>query len=96
MESWHQSHIDDYYSQQRWPPYTRNRGRRLVASGIFRNSPATRPARIEPRGLVRWAGYSDGRYYTTDLTPNVLRATQTVASTRFTANTCCANGCRCC
>ncbi len=75
MPSWHQARIDDYYDQQGWPPYTRNRGRRLVASSIFRNTPETRPARIAPPGLVRWSGYSDGRYYTSDLTPNVLRAT---------------------
>lgn len=80
MHSWNQPRIDEYYEQQGWPAYTRNRGRRLVASSVFRNTPESRPERIEPRGLVRWSGYSDGRYYTSDLTPNVLRATAIVQS----------------
>jgi hypothetical protein len=80
IPGWYQPDIDTYYAQQRWPAYTRNRGRRLVSSSIFRDVPASRPARIVPTDLVRWSGYLNGRYYTTDLTPNVLRTTQLVAS----------------
>ena len=78
IRGWHEPDIDAYYLKQGWPPYTRNRGRRLVASSIFRSLPATRPPRTTPPGLVRWSGYIDGSYLTTDLTPNVLRATGVV------------------
>jgi hypothetical protein len=80
MASWSVPHRDAYYESQHWPRYAVNRGRRLVAGSLFRNPPATRPARIEPRGLVRWAGYSDGQYYINDLTPNVLRSTSLVTA----------------
>ena len=33
-----------------------------------------------PYGLIRWSGYMDGRYLTTDLTPSVLRAAYVVGS----------------
>ena len=80
LPGWHQTDIETYYAQQRWPAYTRNRGRRLVSTSIFRDTPAVRPPRIVPTGLVRWSGYLDGRYYATDLTPNVLRTTGIIAS----------------
>ena len=51
-----------------------------MASSIFRSLPPTRPPRTTPPGLVRWSGYIDGSYLTTDLTPNVLRATHVVGS----------------
>jgi hypothetical protein len=78
LPGWHEPDIEAYYSQARWPPYTRNRGRRLVASSILRKLPPTRPPRIVPAGLVRWSGYFDGSYLATDLTPNVLRASHLV------------------
>ena len=80
LAGWHEADIDEYYLKNGWPPYTRNRGRRLVASSIFRSLPPTRPPRTTPPGLVRWSGYIDGSYLTTDLTPNVLRAAHVVGS----------------
>jgi hypothetical protein len=78
MPGWYQTDIDAYYSRMRWPPY--RAGGRLVASRIFRNIPTSRPSRTVPAGLVRWNGYLDGRYVTTDLTPNVLPAARAVRS----------------
>ena len=80
VAGWHESDIEEYYLKQGWPAYTGPHGRRLVSSGIFRNLPPTRPPRIVPPGLVRWSGYLDGSYLTTDLTPNVLRAATVVGS----------------
>jgi hypothetical protein len=83
VPGWRQPNMDAYYSRMGWPPYRATGRSRLAASGIFRNIPTSRPPRTTPIGLVRWRGYVDGRYVTTDLTPNVLRATRLVDSNRL-------------
>jgi hypothetical protein len=80
IQGWRQPDMAGYELRMGLPRYTRNRGRRLAASYIFRSLPATRPARIAPRGLIRWYGYVDGEYLTTDLTPSVLRASGEVSA----------------
>jgi hypothetical protein len=74
IPGWREPGFVEYYHRQRWPPYIVNDAPETLAADIFREQVSSRPARIDPQGLVRWSGYLDGRYYLRDLTPLVLNA----------------------